>query len=68
MVNQIEQAAELSPGAEEAGPGLPLDRWEAVARAVIRECLDPHGLTVPESEFRAWVVALGRRYENCSCR
>lgn len=67
MTIQIERAAEPLPNAQEAGPYLPLDRWEAVARAIIRAALDPHGLNVPESEFQAWVIALGHLYESRAC-
>ncbi|MBK0865950.1 MULTISPECIES: hypothetical protein [unclassified Saccharopolyspora] len=40
-----------------------MNQLEGAARAIIREALDPEGLSIPERELRKRIVALGRLYE-----
>lgn len=66
MGSRVERPSEQTVHEQEAGPDLsliPLNQLEGAARVIIREALDPEGLSIPERELRKWIVALGRLYE-----
>lgn len=66
MDSRVERPPEKAPHEETTGADLPLIRsneLEGVARAIIRESLDPEGLDIPERELREWITALGRLYD-----
>ncbi len=62
---RADRPSEKTEHEEKTGAGLSLTRsnqLEGVARAIIREGLDPDGLNIPERELREWIIALGRLY------
>ena len=66
MGSRVERTSEQAAHEQEEGPDpslIPLNQLEGAARAIIREALDPEGLSIPERELRKWIVALGRLYE-----
>lgn len=66
MGSRVERSSEKTRHEEKTGADLSLIRsnqLEGVARAIIREGLDPEGLNIPERELREWIIALGRLYD-----
>ncbi|MDR7302758.1 hypothetical protein [Haloactinomyces albus] len=65
MGETVEAIPRVEPHQEDtqARVSLSFDQWQQVAKAIIREGLNPHGVSVPDEDFRAWVKALDESYE-----